>query len=78
MHAAAGGHTHLDLRYLLGGPPDDPAPPEGESPQAAWFDWGEAISMADGPLARAIAAARAVWQDEGDAWGRGGADAMTE
>ena len=28
VHEAALGHTHLDLRYLLLGPTDDPHPPQ--------------------------------------------------
>ena len=43
------GHTHLDLRYLLGAPDLDPAPPEGESPDVVWFDWPAAIERADDP-----------------------------
>ena len=35
VHDAAHGHTHLDLRYLLVAPDRDPAPPPGESPEAA-------------------------------------------
>ncbi|MGA1766811.1 MAG: NUDIX hydrolase, partial [Ilumatobacteraceae bacterium] len=42
VHPGGRGHTHLDLRYLLGAPDLDPAPPEGESPDVAWFDWPSA------------------------------------
>src|SRR5579875_29761 len=58
VHDAAGGHVHLDLRYLLVGPDDDPAPPPGESPEARWFAWDDAMSVADGALAGALRAAR--------------------
>ena len=49
VHPGGRGHTHLDLRYLLGAPDLDPAPPEGESPDVAWFDWPSAIERADDP-----------------------------
>jgi 8-oxo-dGTP pyrophosphatase MutT (NUDIX family) len=62
VHEAALGHTHLDLRYLLIGPADDPDPPPGESPQARWYDWEEAASMADDALAPALVIARAEWE----------------
>jgi 8-oxo-dGTP pyrophosphatase MutT (NUDIX family) len=62
VHEAALGHTHLDLRYLLLGATDDPHPPEGESPEARWYDWDEAASMADEALAPALGVARAEWE----------------
>ena len=43
VHEAALGHTHLDLRYLLIAGDDDPHPPPGESPDARWCSWDEAI-----------------------------------
>ena len=49
VHAGGRGHTHLDLRYLLAAPDLDPAPPEGESPDVAWFGWPDAIDRADDP-----------------------------
>jgi len=58
VHAAARGHTHLDLRYLLVGPDRDPAPPPGESPDARWFSWEEALAVADDALVGALRAAR--------------------
>jgi 8-oxo-dGTP pyrophosphatase MutT (NUDIX family) len=47
VHPGPRGHTHLDLRYGFISPPVDPAPPEGESPDARWFGWAEAIAAAD-------------------------------
>jgi len=47
VHAGGRGHTHLDTRYLLDGGDADPNPPEHESQEIAWFDWDDAISMAD-------------------------------
>jgi 8-oxo-dGTP pyrophosphatase MutT (NUDIX family)/N-acetylglutamate synthase-like GNAT family acetyltransferase len=56
VHPAPKGHTHLDLRYLLRGPDADPEPPEGESPDVAWFSFENALAMADIGLAGMIAA----------------------
>ncbi len=47
VHPGPRGHTHLDLRYQLTAPPDQPAPPEGESQDVRWFSWAEAVSIAD-------------------------------
>jgi 8-oxo-dGTP pyrophosphatase MutT (NUDIX family) len=62
VHEAALGHTHLDLRYLLWGASADPHPAPDESPEAHWFDWDEAASMADEALAPALVVARAEWK----------------
>jgi 8-oxo-dGTP pyrophosphatase MutT (NUDIX family) len=59
VHLAAKGHTHLDFRYLLLGPDTDPAPPPGESPEARWYSWEEALSVADAALVDALHVARA-------------------
>jgi 8-oxo-dGTP pyrophosphatase MutT (NUDIX family) len=59
VHESAKGHLHLDLRYLLLVDGDvDPAPPEGESQEVAWFDWDDAIRTADKGLAGALLAQR--------------------
>jgi 8-oxo-dGTP pyrophosphatase MutT (NUDIX family) len=58
VHAGPRGHTHLDLRYLLTAPDDDPSPGADESQEVAWFGWDEAIEMADIGLAGALRAAR--------------------
>jgi 8-oxo-dGTP pyrophosphatase MutT (NUDIX family) len=48
VHPAANGHIHLDLRYLLTPAGDDaPHPPAGESQDVRWFEWDEAIAVAD-------------------------------
>ena len=62
VHKAALGHTHLDLRYLLLAGDDDPHPPPGESPDARWCSWEEAIAMADVALADALPLARAAYE----------------
>jgi len=58
VHEAAFRHEHLDLRYLLLVPPDDPAPPPRESQQVRWFAWDEAFTVGDESLHAALAAAR--------------------
>jgi 8-oxo-dGTP pyrophosphatase MutT (NUDIX family) len=62
VHEAALGHTHLDLRYLLFGSDGDPQPPPGESPEARWCDWDEALAMADAALVGALPLARAAYE----------------
>lgn len=54
VHAGPRGHTHLDVRYLLEAPDDDPAPGPGESPDVAWFSWEAAIALADDGLRGAL------------------------
>jgi 8-oxo-dGTP pyrophosphatase MutT (NUDIX family) len=66
VHAAANGHTHLDLRYLLVSPDLEPFPPPGESPHARWFSWPEAFERSDDALIGALRAARS--QPEVKAW----------
>ncbi len=58
VHDAAKGHTHLDLRYLLLAPDEDPFPPPGESPEARWYAWDEALAVADDALVGALEIAR--------------------
>ncbi len=58
VHDAAEGHTHLDLRYLLLAPDEDPSPPPGESPEARWYSWDEAVAVADAALVGALEVAR--------------------
>jgi 8-oxo-dGTP pyrophosphatase MutT (NUDIX family) len=59
VHDAPRGHVHLDLRYLLLAPDDDPTPAPGESQMARWFSWEEADDVADESLRNALRAARA-------------------
>jgi 8-oxo-dGTP pyrophosphatase MutT (NUDIX family) len=59
VHPAPRGHVHLDLRYLLTAPDDEPRPAPGESPDARWFTWEEADVVADESLRNALRAARA-------------------
>ncbi len=62
VHDAALGHTHLDLRYLLIAADADPQPPPGESPDARWCSWEEAMSMADATLVDALPVARVAYE----------------
>jgi 8-oxo-dGTP pyrophosphatase MutT (NUDIX family) len=58
VHPGPRGHTHLDLRFLVDGGDADPSPPEGESPDVAWFAWDDAIALADDGLRGALLALR--------------------
>ena len=62
VHPGPKGHTHHDVRFLLRAPEVALAPAEGESPEAAWFTWDEAIARADVGLVGALRAARALIQ----------------
>jgi 8-oxo-dGTP pyrophosphatase MutT (NUDIX family) len=55
VHAGPNAHTHYDLRYVLVAAPEDPEPPEGESPDVFWFDFTSAIERAEPALAPALA-----------------------
>ena len=58
VHLAALNHVHLDLRYLVGAPDEQPVPGPGESPDVAWFTWEDAAAIADDALAGALRTAR--------------------
>jgi 8-oxo-dGTP pyrophosphatase MutT (NUDIX family) len=60
VHPGPRGHTHFDVRYLLVAPDEDPHPGAGESPDAAWFLFDDALAVADEALEGALRAARAV------------------
>lgn len=47
VHAGPKGHTHHDLRYVIRAPEVPMNPAEGESPDARWFTWDEALEIAD-------------------------------
>lgn len=55
LHPGPKGHTHYDLRYVLVAPPDDPSPPESESPEVYWFDFAAAQARCEPALAPALA-----------------------
>ena len=65
VHPGPRGHTHLDLRYLLFAPGDEPQPGEGESPDARWFSWEEAIGTAEPGLEGALRSLRARFEPGG-------------
>lgn len=50
VHPGGKGHVHLDVRYLLRAPADDPGPPPGESQAVEWFALPDAIAVADPAL----------------------------
>ncbi|CAN5501438.1 hypothetical protein BH24ACT5_BH24ACT5_05950 [soil metagenome] len=50
VHDVPGGHIHLDLRYLFDAGDADPAPPSDESQEVYWFDWPDAIAIAEPAL----------------------------
>jgi 8-oxo-dGTP pyrophosphatase MutT (NUDIX family) len=54
LHPGPKGHTHYDLRYVLVAPPLDPSPPESESPEVYWFDFGAALERCEPALAPAL------------------------
>ncbi len=54
VHPGPNGHTHYDLRYVLRAQPEDPHPPEGESPEVFWFDFAAAIERAVPDLVPAL------------------------
>lgn len=58
VHEAAEGHVHLDARYLVLAPDEDPHPLPGESQQVEWFDWDDAADVADDALRGALTQAR--------------------
>jgi 8-oxo-dGTP pyrophosphatase MutT (NUDIX family) len=60
VHPAANGHVHLDVRYLMSAPDEDPAPPPDESQEVAWFSWENAAEVADDALLGALRSARRV------------------
>lgn len=60
-------HLHLDLRFLLLAPDEEPAPGPGESPQVRWYRWVDAEALADPGLVAALRAARVAWDGESPA-----------
>lgn len=60
VHPGGRGHTHLDLRYLVDGGDADPAPPDDESQEIAWFDWSTAVGRASDDRLSALLAHLAV------------------
>jgi 8-oxo-dGTP pyrophosphatase MutT (NUDIX family) len=60
VHPGPRGHTHYDLRYLLLAAPEEPTPPEGESPDVFWFGLDDALERAEPALRAAIAH---LWAD---------------
>jgi 8-oxo-dGTP pyrophosphatase MutT (NUDIX family) len=64
VHETSHGHTHLDVRFAVLAPDAEPHPGTGESPTARWFDWEEALTVADASLGDALRRARREWTTE--------------
>lgn len=60
VHAGPKGHTHHDLRYVIRAPEVPMNPGEGESPDARWFTWDEALEIADVGLFGGLLATKAL------------------
>ena len=60
VHAGPKGHTHHDLRYVVRAPEVPMNPAEGESPDARWFTWDEAIEIADVGLVGGLLATKSL------------------
>jgi 8-oxo-dGTP pyrophosphatase MutT (NUDIX family) len=60
IHEASNGHTHLDVRYLLLAPDEEPDPPADESQEIRWFGWDEAQATADESLTGALRVAHSL------------------
>ncbi len=58
VHPGGRGHRHLDLRYLVHAPPEEPRPAAGESRDVRWFSLDEAVAIADDGLVGALVALR--------------------
>lgn len=56
VHQGPRKHRHLDLRYLIDAPDVAPAPPADESQQVRWFQWHQAIAIAEPGLEGALRA----------------------
>jgi 8-oxo-dGTP pyrophosphatase MutT (NUDIX family)/GNAT superfamily N-acetyltransferase len=54
VHGGPRKHTHLDLRYLVEAPSVAPTPPAGESQDVQWFQWHQAIAIAEPGLEGAL------------------------
>ena len=59
-HDGGRGHRHLDLRYVLTAPREQPNPGPDESQECRWFDWDEAAATADDGLRGALGRLRNV------------------
>jgi 8-oxo-dGTP pyrophosphatase MutT (NUDIX family) len=65
VHEAADHHVHLDLRYLVWAPDEEPVPGPGESQDVAWFTWEDAAAIADDALVGALRSACRILEDPG-------------
>lgn len=61
VHPGGRGHTHLDLRYVLGAGDADPTPPPDESQEVHWFAWSQAPARAEPTMATILGALARRW-----------------
>lgn len=60
VHEIPDGHTHYDVRYLMQGDGAPPDPEDGESGDAEWASWPDALRRGDESLRRSLKLAFAV------------------
>ena len=68
VHPGPRGHTHFDLRYVLGATDDDPSPPPGESQEVRWCAFADVATLADRSLVPALGKLGATWMDPECVW----------
>jgi 8-oxo-dGTP pyrophosphatase MutT (NUDIX family) len=68
VHDGPHGHVHLDLRFVLLAPSDDPHPGAGESQEVRWLTFPEAREIADPSLSGALDKVEQAWRDHEASW----------
>jgi 8-oxo-dGTP pyrophosphatase MutT (NUDIX family) len=68
VHTGPREHLHLDLRYLLLAPADEPNPGEGESPDVLWVDFATAQHLAHWTMHGALKKAERAWHGHERSW----------
>ncbi|MBJ7292225.1 MAG: NUDIX domain-containing protein [Ilumatobacteraceae bacterium] len=59
VHPCPRGHTHFDVRYVVTAPYETPKPGPEESQDVKWFEWEQAVAIADDGLLGALLVCRA-------------------
>jgi 8-oxo-dGTP pyrophosphatase MutT (NUDIX family) len=59
VHPGPRGHTHFDVRYVVTAPYENPKPGPEESQDVKWFEWEQAVAIADDGLLGALLVCRA-------------------
>jgi 8-oxo-dGTP pyrophosphatase MutT (NUDIX family) len=68
VHTGPREHLHLDLRFLLLAPADDPNPGEGESPDVLWVDFATAQHLGHWTMQGALKKAESTWLAHERSW----------